>query len=190
MKNFFLTGKNLYLRPLLEQDLEGDYVQWLNDPEVCKYNSHYKFPYTQNKALEYIKKYEYSDKDLVLAIILIKNNSHIGNISLQNINYLDRNAKFTIIIGHKKSWGKGYSKEAARLIINHGFLELNLHRIYCGTSIDNIPMQKLAQSLGMINEGCRRKAIFKNGEYHDILEYGLIADEYFNKEKNIKGVKK
>jgi RimJ/RimL family protein N-acetyltransferase len=64
--------------------------------------------------------------------------------------------------------------EAGTLLINHAFKSLNLHRIYCGTSSDNIAMQKLAIKLGMAQEGLRKEAIYKNGNYSDILEYGLL----------------
>jgi ribosomal-protein-alanine N-acetyltransferase len=40
MKNPFLVGENIYLRPLDLNDLRGNYINWLNDSEVCKYNSH------------------------------------------------------------------------------------------------------------------------------------------------------
>ena len=34
MKNAFLIGKQIYLKPLEEEDLDGDYLKWLNDPEI------------------------------------------------------------------------------------------------------------------------------------------------------------
>jgi RimJ/RimL family protein N-acetyltransferase len=177
----FLKGKNIFLRQLNERDLDGDYINWFNDPEVCKYNSHHIFPYSREKAAEYLNKINDSKTNLVLAMVLIKNNSHIGNVSLQEINFINRSAEFAVIIGDKKSWGKGYSKEAARLVLEHGFLQLNLHRIYCGTSIENVPMQKLAISLGMTKEGYQRQALFKNGKYLDILEFGILKKEFLDK---------
>jgi RimJ/RimL family protein N-acetyltransferase len=35
-------------------------------------------------------------------------------------------------------------------------------------------MQKLAEKLKMQREGVRKEAIFNNGIYHDIFEYGLL----------------
>lgn len=59
MKVPFLIGENIYLRGLCEQDLEGDYVSWLNDPDVCRFNSHHIFPYGKKAAQTYF--------DLVMA---------------------------------------------------------------------------------------------------------------------------
>jgi len=178
MRNPFLIGEKIYLRGLNEKDLEGNYINWLNDPEVCKYNSHHVFPYYMENGENYIKSTYNSKNSLVLAIVIRETNIHIGNISLQKIDYISRNAEFAILIGEKNFWGKGYSKEASTLIITHGFLSLNLHRIYCGTSSDNIAMQKLAIYLGMFEEGRRKEAIYKNGKYSDIIEYGLLRNKF------------
>ena len=91
-KEIFLKGKNLHLRPLKAKDIDGNYRFWLNDPEVVKYNSHGRFPQTPEKLLDYVRATESSNTIFVLAIIEKKKNLHIGNISLQAINWVDRNA--------------------------------------------------------------------------------------------------
>lgn len=181
MSSVFLNGKRIYLRPLENSDLNGNYVSWLNDEKVNNYNSHHIFPYTLVAAREYIKKSHIDKSILVLAIVLKRGEKHIGNISLQRIDYVNRSAELAILVGEKKYWGKGYSKEAVKLIISHGFNSIGLTRIYCGTSSRNLSMQSLALSLGMKQEGKRRKAIFKNGQYDDILEYGLLTAEFKDK---------
>jgi RimJ/RimL family protein N-acetyltransferase len=178
MKNPFLVGDRLYLRGLVVNDLDDDYLTWLNDAEVCQYNSHHVFPFTRESGEDYIRRVSASRSDLVLAVVLKENDVHIGNISLQRISCVNRNAEFAILFGAKEAWGKGYAKEAARLLLNHGFRELNLHRIYCGTSDDNVPMQRLALALGMVEEGRRRQAMFKNARYVDIVEYGILAADF------------
>ena len=168
----FLKGKKLFLRGLSEQDLDGNYVSWLNDAETCQYNNHHRFPYNETLAKNYIQSID--KNNLVLAICVNKTGVHIGNISLQKIDWISRNAEYAILLGDKNFQGKGYAHEASKLIIEHGFNELNLARIYCGTSAENIGMQNLALKLGMSQEGTRKKAIYKHGRYIDILEYGLI----------------
>lgn len=175
--DFFLEGENICLRLLKTDDVNGDYCLWLNDPEITAFNSHGRFPITKEKLLSYIDHSRSSKNDLILAIedkITLK---HIGNISLQNINWLDRNAEIAFLLGNKAFWGKGIMHEAGSLLINHGFQNLNLHRIYCGTSSENVGMQKLAAKLKMKKEGLRKEAIFKKGQYYDIVEYGILATE-------------
>ena len=181
MKNPFLIGNKIYLRSLELEDLSGNYVSWLNDPEVCRYNSHHFFQYTNQKAINYISKINNSFSEIVLAIILSENNLHVGNISLQNINLINRSAELAILIGDKNYWGKGIAKSSIKLLLDHGFLSLNLHRIYLGTPRENVSMQKIAIYFGMKNEGVKRDAFFKNGEFFDILDFAILQNEYLKK---------
>lgn len=180
----FLEGKEIFLRPLSIEDIDGNYIDWLNDAEVCKFNSHRVFPYNKQRAEEYIKSVSLSKDMLILAIVTKKEKKHIGNISLQHIDFLNNNAEYAILLGDKEYWGKGIAKEASLLILKHGFLELNLHRIYCGTSSENIAMQKLAEYMGMALEGRRRDAQLKSSKYNDIAEYGVLREDFFKKHKN------
>lgn len=172
--NFFLEGITIGLRLLEENDIDGNYGSWLNDSEITAFNSHGRVPMTQEKLMNYVREVIKSNSMLVFAIIDKNTFSHIGNISLQNINWIDRNAEIAFLLGERTYWGKGVMFEAGKMVISHGFKMLNLHRIYCGTSSNNIGMQKLALKLGMTKEGIRREAIFKNGEYSDIVEFGLL----------------
>jgi RimJ/RimL family protein N-acetyltransferase len=174
----FLTGKRIYLRPLLPEDCQGSYPRWFNDEEVCAGNSHHVFPYTPNDAESYIRGLGTASDTIALAIVVAQNNEHIGNISLQRIDLVNRCADLAIVIGEKTSWHQGYATESSRLLCSHGFETLNLHRITCGTFHNNEAMKKLAISLGMKEEGRRREAAFKDGRYLDVIEYGVLRAEY------------
>jgi ribosomal-protein-alanine N-acetyltransferase len=176
----FLEGPKIYLRHLQQEDLTNEYVQWLNDEEVCKGNSHAIFPNTHEKMVAYYASLQGSVAQVVLAIINKENDKHVGNVSLQSINWVSKNAEFAILLGDKNIWGKGYGEEAAKLIVEYGFSRLNLHRIYCGTMADNTSMIKLAEKLKMKQEGVRREAIFKTGTYKDVIEFGVLKNEYAN----------
>jgi ribosomal-protein-alanine N-acetyltransferase len=174
-KDIFLSGEIIMLRMLNENDITGNYARWLNDPEITLYNSHGRFPMTIDKLRDFVKSAYTSNTSLVLAVCDKKTSTHIGNISLQAFSWVDRSAEIAFLLGEKDYWGKGVMLEAGKLIIQHGFEALNLHRIHCGTSSDNMGMQKLAEKLGMQKEGVRKDAMFKNGKYCDIVEYGIIA---------------
>lgn len=174
---YFLENCKIGLRALEENDVNGEYPNWFNDQEVCKYNSHHRYVMTKNEVIEYAKNCNSKDA-IVLAVELKDTKTHIGNISLQNIHYIDRSAEIAFLMGEKEYWGKGYATEAARLLINHAFDQLGLQRIYFGTSENNIGMQKIGEKLNFKREGVRRKAIYKNGAFFDIYEYGLLREEW------------
>jgi RimJ/RimL family protein N-acetyltransferase len=184
MERKFLVGSRIHLRPLVKKDMEGNYIKWFDDAGVCNGNSHHVFPMSVKQFEQFI---ETPLKDsLVFAVVLSSDNIHIGNIALQCINYINRTAEYTIIIGEKEYWGKGYSKEASELIIKHGFVELNIRRICLGTFETNNGMINLAKKLGFVEEGRRREAVYKNGKYIDIIEYGLLRGEWEARVSNVK----
>jgi len=180
-KIVFLQGKSFFLRPIEQSDLTREYVQWLNDEEICRYNSHATFPYTMEKMNDYFASlHASSNTNIVLAIIDNESNNHIGNACLQSIDWISRSAEFAILLGDRNFWGKGLATDVAALLYDYGFTRLNLHRIHLGTSSKNIGMQKIAQKLRMTQEGVRREAMYKNGSYVDIIEYGVLKSEFYN----------
>lgn len=174
MDKIFLEGKNIFLRTIEKTDLTDNYRDWFNDSEVCTFNDHHRFPMYSEQMLDYFNEIIRSKNNLVLAIIDKLTKKHVGNISLQNIDTVNRSAEFAVIIGDKEFWGRGIGEEAGKLIIEQGFNQLNLHRIYCGTSEDNVAMQKLAVKLGFLEEGRQKEGLFKNGKYKDIIIFGLV----------------
>jgi RimJ/RimL family protein N-acetyltransferase len=177
----FLSGEKIFLRELRESDAQGAYPSWFNDEEVCRANSHHVFPYSQVQALQYIRENQGTDRRLVLAIIRREDAAHIGNIALDCLNHINRSAELTIIIGDKTAWGKGYGKEAARLLCDHGFQVLNLNRIAAGTFESNIAFRRVAEHLGMVEEGRRRQGAYKLGRYVDVIEFGVLRTEYLKR---------
>jgi RimJ/RimL family protein N-acetyltransferase len=174
-----LQGSRLYLRPLELGDAEGNYPEWLNDPEVCRWNSHGEILYTKAMALEYIESVRNAASAKVFAICMKDGDRHVGNISLQSISERNCSAEFAILIGEKEVYGQGVGYEAAGLLFTYGFEALHLHRIYCGTPVPNIGMKKLAKKLGMHEEGQRKEAFCKGDTFYDVVEYGYLnkADE-------------
>jgi ribosomal-protein-alanine N-acetyltransferase len=185
----FIESERLIFRPLNEKDVYGDYSDWLNDPDVCEGNRHAIFPQSQTALSDYIKQAEIYNKQVFLAILLRSNNRHIGNVSLQSIDFFNRTADLAILLGAKDCWGQGYGMEAVVAMIEYGFQRLGLRRITCGTLANNIGMQKIALKSGFRHEGTRRSAVYKNGKFHDILEYGILTGEFQRTNKSTQNQK-
>ncbi|MBV9182603.1 MAG: GNAT family N-acetyltransferase [Acidobacteria bacterium] len=165
-----------YVRGLRVADLHGPYTTWFEDQDVCRYNSHGKFAKTE----EYFKVFfdHLNQEDRLVWAICHHADGHIGNVSLQSISVIDHNAEFAILLGDKRHWGKGVGTLAGRKLVEHGFNKLNLERLYCGTAATNHAMRTLAANLGMTEEGTRRKHLYLEGEWVDVIEYGLLKDEF------------
>lgn len=175
----YALSDEYFVRALQESDLAGPYPSWLEDQEVCKYNSHGKFARTADYFRTFLG--SLNGEDQVVWAICHSTDGHIGNISLQGMSFVNRNAEFAILIGNRTHWRKSVGLYAGMALLAHGFCKLNLERIYCGTAATNLGMQKLARQMGMAEEGRCRKHLFLEGEWVDKLEYGILREEYLNR---------
>ena len=172
----YQLSEEYFVRPLAEADVDGPYPGWFEDQEVCRYNSHGKFFKTHAYFQEFVGALNREDR-MVWAVCHV-NDGHIGNVSLQQISFLNRTAEFAIILGDKRHWGRGVGLLVGRALLRHGFRKLNLERIHCGTAATNEGMQKLALAMGLTLEGIRRRHLFLDGSRVDVLEYGILRDEF------------
>ena len=174
----FLIGKYVYLRPLEKEDIDMGYYHWINDPDICKFNTHHRFPVTKENLVEFIESLNNTQDKMVFAVTSNKTQQYVGNASIQNINYINRCAEIASIIGIKGHDGLAYTLESYELLIDHAFNNLNLNRIYGGTISPHIVGQKIMELLNFQKEGVRRQAMYKHNQYYDLIEYGLLKEEW------------
>jgi len=174
-----LKGRSVLLRPVKKSDISY-FLKWFNDAEVIQYLEMY-LPMTEMWEEKFIEELgtTRAKSDVILVIEVIEGDSTrpVGSCGLHQINPKDRNALFGIAIGEKDYWSKGYGLEAARLLINYGFQQLNLHRISSYAVAFNERSIKLHKKVGFREEGRLRQATFKNGQYHDHVQFGVLREE-------------
>lgn len=172
-----LEGDVIYLTPLSMADVSEKYVEWLNDPVVCRDNSHGAIRNTLARTTDYVKSVQNSETTRAFAIRLKSSAEHVGNVSLQKIDRTNQSAELAILIGEKDAWGLGVGTEAYRLLMDYGFNELNLNRIYSGQTARNSAMIRVCEKVGMTKEGVLRQAMFKNGEYLDVVIFAILRGD-------------
>jgi len=75
-------------------------------------------------------------------------------------------------------WGRGFATEAAQAVVDFGFRELALARIYAQVLAGNRGSLRVLDKLGMVNEGVKRQHVHKARRLHDVVLYGLLRDEW------------
>lgn len=170
----FREGKNVVLSPLERRHVSARYQQWLNDPVVCRDNSHAVFQYSTDQMKAYVASAKATSGFHAFAIHLKSSGEHVGNITLGNISWVNRSAEIAILIGERKAWGKGIGFEACQLVLQYAFDSLNLRRVYMGMTVRNRAMVRIAQKLGMRQEGLFREALYKEGKYLDVIQFSKL----------------
>ena len=174
----FLIGEKIYLRGLERSDLEGAYFQWLNDYDITKHLESGIFPNSMEAMEKYFDSIKQSPDNIFLAIIERETDRHIGNIKIGNINWVRRVADIGWLIGEKDAWGKGYGTEALKLVVDYCFRRLNLHKVFAGIAAPNLASKKMCEKVGFSLEATLRKEAYVNGEYCDVMYFGLLREEY------------
>ncbi len=165
----FIEGKNIYLRELKISDVNRNYRNWMNDPEVMRYMESRFEKWSIKKLKDYVSKIRNNSNYLFLAIILKDGNTHIGNIKVGPIHRVHKFADVGIVIGERIYWGKGIATEAIKLIADYAFNKLNLHKLTAGAYEDNIGSIKVFRKAGFSVEGIKEKHYLYNGNYVDAV---------------------
>lgn len=67
--------------------------------------------------------------------------------------------------------------------MKYGFEELNLHSIYAKVYDFNDKSKKAAKKSGLKEAGRLRKAVYRHGEYHELIYLDILREEW--EEKNL-----
>lgn len=73
--------------------------------------------------------------------------------------------------------GKGYMSEAVKVIVQHAFSELGLHRIEAGVMPHNIGSIKVLLKAGFTKEGIARKNVKIDGVWQDHITLAIIEED-------------
>ena len=180
----FIIGNKIDLVVLNEKIVkETNWFRWFNDEETTYHMQKHHYPNTINKQINYLKSNIDKDTTIQLGVVHKKSLTFCGVISLSNINFFNKNAEISLIIGEKEFRYLELASEVMELIINHAFLTLNLHKVCVGyfKSLENWGIF-LKNTFGFVDEGVQRQHAFKNGKYTDIINLGLIKNEYLKKD--------
>jgi RimJ/RimL family protein N-acetyltransferase len=171
----FLRGRSVELTPLGEVDVNEEYLAWLNDPEVLRYRGPKAFPTTMAQLRTWVMDLP-NRNDLVLAIRSVEDKRHVGNLSLNAISWVHRNAELAIMIGAKDVWGRGFGSDAIRLLTQHAFQTMGLHRL--SAQSPNPSFNAAVRKLGWKHEGIRREDFAIDGSFIDVDCWGLLQSEW------------
>lgn len=74
--------------------------------------------------------------------------------------------------------GQGHAEAAIRLVLRYFFQELGYQKVNAHVYAFNHASAALHERLGFALEGRLRRNLFTEGRHHDVLAYGLLAEEF------------
>lgn len=172
-----VTGRLVLRRTLLTD--AADVLIFRSDPYVQRFNGPVFEDVAEAEALIHELNDEYFNKSGICWGVTLKNeNKVIGLFGIHHWSRHHRRAEVGYDMNHAY-WGQGIASEALRVIIQFGFEQMNLNRIYAGTIADNHESVRLLEAIGFEHEGTQRSFSWEDdGTFHDSAMFGLLRDEY------------
>lgn len=171
----FLKGQKINLRTVEEED-----VKFLRDNinrQDVRTHLTARNPVNLKQEKDFFEEVISSEDNVHLAIS--REEEIIGIISLEEDEKDLRVAELGIWIDPDHH-GKGYGTEAAKLVTDYGFNELNYHRIMARAHGENKGSQRIWEKLGFTKEGELREQVYRQGEFTDAYLYGILEHEWSN----------
>jgi len=169
------------LRELTLDDVEKRY-QWCLDEEVTKHlNMPEKYPpFSIEETAKWIEMCINKTNGYEQKAIISFGGKHIGWVDLKNIDRLNKHAELGIAIGDRSFWGKGYGLSAMKEMLDFGFSQLDLNKVWLRIELDNEKAIKSYRRMGYIDEGILRQDRLRKGVFIDRLRMSILRDEYIN----------
>ncbi len=177
-KAIFIEGDKIYFRPFTTKDVNGNYLKWINNQKLSNHIEANRFPHTLSDLKSYYLRQQKSKNSILLAICLKKNDQHIGNCSLTNIDWINRRAQFGRLIGILNKDTKGCGTEALKLLQRYAFNKLNLNSIWTGVSEKNIASIKSNLKAGMKKVGSFPESIFYDGKFVKMICFCITKKQF------------
>ncbi|MFZ5909877.1 MAG: GNAT family N-acetyltransferase [Chloroflexota bacterium] len=179
-----LYGQRVRLRAL-ERDDVSKFYDWVNDPEVTAGLTLYLPMSTLDEEKWFDGVLQHPQEERPLAIEIRDGEAWrlVGNCAFFDLDWIAHAGEFGIMIGDKSIWGQGYGTETLGLILRHGFRTLNLNRVYLRVYSDNGRAIRAYEKAGFVHEGRMRQAIYKHGNYQDVLLMSVLRREWDAREE-------
>ncbi|AMO85818.1 Putative ribosomal N-acetyltransferase YdaF [Solibacillus isronensis B3W22] len=175
-----LETERLLLRPITFDD--SDRIEELaGEYDVAKSTLNIPHPYPKGSASQFIESTqtaEQNNKIVMFAIINKETKLLIGLINL-NLSISYQRGELAYWIG-KEYWGNGYGTEAAKALLEYGFNQLKLNKIFAASFTSNTGSWKVMEKIGLKYEGTLKQHVSRFGQFYDLTYYGLLKDEFEN----------
>ena len=174
-----LKTKRLVLREFEEEDWRA-VLAYQSHPLYLRYN-----PWTHRTEQDvraFVRMFLAQRQDsprtkFQLAITLAPGGQLIGNagIRTKTPDAWEADIGYELDPGY---WGRGYATEAARTLLDFGFRELNLHRVWAWCIAENTASAHVLEKIGMRQEGHLRENEWMKGRWWDTLLYAIVEHEW------------
>ena len=178
-----LRGELVWLRALGKADFV-DGTEAVNHPDTGP-NLGLKMPIGPEGAAEFAQKVLSQQGKTVyaFAVCALGESRAIGNVSLRDLDRENGSAEASIVIVDRAYQGRGYGSDAMRCLLDFGFGELRLERIYLYVFDYNLRARRSYEEVGFQVDATLRRARFHHGQHHDVQLMSILRGEWLAEDR-------
>ncbi len=173
-----LETERLLLRRFEMADA-GQLTALLQSPETIEMLMDITHPYTEAEAEAMIRRSHQEAMEGTACRFALERPQDFTLIGYMDIevNLTHQRGELAYWIG-QPFWHQGYAAEAARRVVQFGFEELKLNRVYAYCLEHNSAAARVLEKAGLVREGVFRQGAYHHGSYEDVAFYGLLRTGY------------
>jgi RimJ/RimL family protein N-acetyltransferase len=168
-------------RVILKRHVSGNlaaFMRWYADPEVSRLTRYQDGPMARPEIERFFQARVLGSDSLAMAIHERATDRLLGTCAFSQLDGENGSALFHITIGEKDAWGQGFGTEATRLMLEHAFERLRLHRIGLSVFAFNERAIRSYRRAGFVIEGRAREAIRRDGRWWDEVEMSILDSDW------------
>lgn len=165
-------NKHIILRPFVKSDAKNLAKNADNNNIAQFLTDAFPSPYKLEDAIRFIENINKNNPPNVFGIDY--NGEVIGGIGIHlKEDIYRKNAEMGYWLA-EPFWGQGIMTKAVEAMVNYGFENFDIHRIYACPFSNNPKSKRVLEKAGMKYEATLKEAVFKNGKFLDQLYYSVI----------------
>ncbi len=172
-----LAGSKVILRRHVPANLAA-FRRWYADPEIARLARYQDSPMRPEEIERFFTARVVGPESLAMAVHEASTGRLIGTCAFSQLDGDNGSALFHITIGEADTWGQGYGTEATRLMMDHAFGTLGLHRIGLFVFEFNERAIRAYERVGFVQEGRARQSIRRDGRWWDELAMSMLDTDW------------
>jgi len=174
-----LRGERVWLGAVEKEHVVDDGA-WLNDAEIGHFLG-VKAPISRDASTRFAEEFlSQAGKGSLFPfnISLLADDRRIGGCVLRDVDRENGSAEVAIFIHDRALLGQGLGTDALNCLVDFGFGELRLERIYLHVFDFNERARRSYEKAGFQVDVTMRRARFHRGAHHDVYQMSMVRADW------------
>jgi RimJ/RimL family protein N-acetyltransferase len=172
-----ITGETVVLRRHVPTNLVA-FRRWYADREIARLARYQETPMRAEEIERFFSARVVGPEAMAMAVHVRGSNRLIGTCAFSQLDAENGSALYHITIGEHDAWGQGYGTEATKLMLDHAFGTLSLHRVALFVFEFNERAVRAYRKCGFVIEGRARESIWRDGRWWDELAMSVLESDW------------